>query len=80
MTVLEVANRDAALREWLSQAHGDRLLLTRDGVPAAIVTSVDGLDLEEIATASDPEFWRLINQRRQEPVVSLQEARQALGL
>ncbi len=80
MTVIEVASQDAALREWLSQAHGGRLLLTRGGVPAAIVTSVDGLDLEEIATASDPEFWRLINQRRQEPVVSLQEARQALGL
>jgi prevent-host-death family protein len=78
MNVIEVQGRDAVVAEWLSRARHGRVLLTRRGAPAAVVTSVEGLDIEQVMTASDPEFWRMIAERREEDTVSLSEARESL--
>ncbi len=80
MTVIDVSEQGTALDDLLARAHDGKVLLTRDGKPAAVLTSVEGLDLEQIATASDPEFWRMINERRQQPTVTLVEARESLGI
>ena len=34
------------------------------GKPAAVVLGLESYDAEDLATASSPEFWRMIRQRR----------------
>ncbi|MBM3494937.1 MAG: type II toxin-antitoxin system Phd/YefM family antitoxin [Armatimonadetes bacterium] len=80
MITIEIAGRGPAWGEFLEQARRNPVLLTRNGAPAAVVTSVEGLDLEHILTASSAEFWQMIAERRRDRTVPLTEARSALGL
>jgi hypothetical protein len=41
---------------------------------------VAGADLEDLAWSSDPEFWRMIEERRRQRTVPLAEARRRLGI
>jgi hypothetical protein len=49
---------------------------SRDSFPTA---GTDDLD-EDVPTTPDPEFWKMIQQRRNQSTVSLQELRRSLGL
>jgi len=52
------------LQRVLDSAQDERVVITRDGKPAAVVLGLESYDAEELATASSPEFWRMIRQRR----------------
>ena len=56
---IEQATLDSCVRE----AQDDRVLLTRDGRPVAVVVGVAGLDDEQIALGMSDGFWRLITAR-----------------
>ncbi len=58
--VLEGATLDACVRE----AQGDRVVVTRNGIPVALVVGVEGLDEEQVQLASSDDFWRMIVERR----------------
>ncbi len=64
--VLEQATLDSCVRE----AQGDRVVVTRDGVPVALVIGVEGLDEEQVQLGSSDEFWRLIVERRRQKTLS----------
>lgn len=70
-----VALRDAkeSLSQCIKRAQKERVLITRHGRPAALVIGVEGEELEDLLTAADPEFWRMIEARRREPTISLAE-------
>ena len=63
---MEQATLDACVRE----AQGDRVVVTRNGVPVALVVGVEGLDEEQVQLASDDEFWRMIVERRRQKTLS----------
>ena len=63
---IEQATLDACVRE----AQGDRVLVTRDGLPVAMVVGLEGLDEEQLRLGSSDQFWKLISQRRQQPTVT----------
>ena len=46
-------------------AQSDRVIITREGNPVAIVVGVQGLDEEQTQLGASDEFWKLICQRRQ---------------
>jgi antitoxin (DNA-binding transcriptional repressor) of toxin-antitoxin stability system len=57
----------------VTEATNDRVLITRDGVPVALVLGVEGLDVEQVELASSEEFWSMIAERRRRPLVSRAE-------
>ncbi len=64
--VLEQATLDSCVRE----AQADRVVVTRDGVPVALVIGVEGLDEEQVKLGSSDEFWRLIVERRRQKTLN----------
>ena len=69
------ALRDAkeSLSRYVTRAQKERILITRHGRPAALMIGVQGHDVEDLILAADPEFWRMIEARRREPSLSLEE-------
>jgi len=67
----------------MRRAQSEPVLVTRHGKPAVIIRGVQGEELEDLITASDPAFWKMIMARRRRPVsehVPLDEVRRRLGL
>jgi hypothetical protein len=50
------------------------------GRPAALMIGVEGHDLEDVLLMQNPRFWKMIEARRAEPTVSLDEVRRQLGM
>jgi len=65
----EQTTLDACVRE----AQRERLVVTRNGVPVALVVGVEGLDEEQVQLASSDEFWTLIGERRRQKTLSRAE-------
>lgn len=42
----------------------DRVLIMRHGKPAALLVGVEGEDLEDLLTAANPAFWKMIEESR----------------
>ena len=72
---IEQATLDVCVRE----AQHDRVLLTRDGLPVALVVGIEGLDAEQVGLGSSDEFWRLITERRKQQTMTRSELEQASG-
>jgi antitoxin (DNA-binding transcriptional repressor) of toxin-antitoxin stability system len=72
---LEKAN----LRSCVTQSQSDRVVLTKDGNPVALLIGVQGLDREQIALGASDKFWRLISERRKEPTISRTQLEQKLN-
>jgi prevent-host-death family protein len=77
-----VALRDAKqqLSGCVIRAQRERVLITKQGRPAALMIGVEGHDLEDVLLMQNPRFWKMIESRRAEPTVSLEEVRRALRL
>ena len=63
---IEQANLDACIRD----AQDDRVMITRNGLPVAIVVGVEGFDEEQLRLGADDGFWRLIAVRRQQKTMN----------
>ncbi len=72
MRFVGVREAQAQLSRLVDGSQKERIVLTRHGQPIAVLTGVEGKDLEEVLLAQDPEFRKLIEGRRryQGPLVS----------
>lgn len=66
---IEQATLDACVRE----SQSERVLVTRDGRPVAIVVGVAGLDEDQLQLGASDKFWQLITTRRTQATVSRAE-------
>jgi hypothetical protein len=57
----------------LEAAQHDRILVTRDGQPFAVVYGVAFKDAEDVGYENSPEFWQMIEERRGQPTRPLAE-------
>jgi prevent-host-death family protein len=75
-----VALRDAKqeLSRYVKEAQTERILITTHGRPAAVVIGVSGYTIEEVLTASDPQFWSMVADRRAQPTVSIETVERRL--
>lgn len=65
----------------MDAAQHDRALVTRHGKPAAIIIGVEGEEFEDLMTRSDPDFWKMIETRRNaSKTISIVEMRRRLGV
>ncbi len=71
---------DATLDRCVDEAQRERVILTRNGHPIALVVGVDGLDEEQIRLGSSPEFWELIEKSRGQKTISRDELERRLAL
>jgi hypothetical protein len=60
--------------ELFENAQRRRVVVTRNGVPFALIVGVANKDDEDLQLEFDPEFWRMIQERRRETnYVTLEE-------
>lgn len=54
-------------------AQHERILITKDGEPFAVLAGIAYKDEEDCRLEASPEFWRMIEERRRGPTVPLEE-------
>ena len=59
------------LQQVLDSAQEERVLITRDGKPTAVVLGLESYAAEDLELAGSQEFWRMIEQRRHQGTGSL---------
>ena len=81
MKVVALGQAKNELSAYVDEAQHDRVLVTRHGRPAAIIIGVEGEELEDLLTRSDPKFWQMIETRRKaSKTISSDEMRRRLGV
>ena len=63
---LNETNLDACV----SEAQHERIVITRNGKPVALVVGVAGLDADQLELGSDQAFWEWITQRRRQRTIT----------
>jgi prevent-host-death family protein len=61
MTVVEAA---ANIEQVITSAQKERIVLTRNGRPSAVIVGLEAYDEEDLRLASSPAFWKTIEDRR----------------
>ena len=79
MKTISVRELQKRIRDCVKVSQRDRVIVTRHGIPTALIIGVDGTDWETLALQTNPAFWRLIEKRRAEPTVSLAAVRKLAG-
>ncbi len=73
MKTVPVRDLQKKLKRCIDEAQEGRVVITRRGRPAALLVGVEGKDWETVILETDPSFWKLIQQRRKQPTISLKE-------
>lgn len=69
MKTLKLKDVQAHFETVLDEARSQSLLITRRGNPVALIIGVEGHDLENLLLETDPAFWAIIEERRQQPTM-----------
>jgi antitoxin (DNA-binding transcriptional repressor) of toxin-antitoxin stability system len=69
---IEQATLDACVQE----AQRERVVITRNGIPVALIVGLEGLDEEQMELGSSDEFWKLIAERRRQGAIGRAELEQ----
>ena len=77
MKTISVRALQQHVRDCVTASQKDRVVVTRHGIPAALMIGVEGSDWETLALQTNPSFWRMIEKRRAEPTISLDVMRKA---
>jgi prevent-host-death family protein len=80
MKVVALREAKQRLSGCVVRAQHERVLITKQGRPAALMIGVEGHDIEDVLLMQNPRFWRMIEARRSEPSLSLEEVRTRLGV
>ncbi len=78
MKTIGVRELQQRIRECVDLAQKERVVVTRHGQPAAVVIGVAGQDWESLVLQMKPSFWKMIERRRKQKTLSLQELRKRL--
>jgi prevent-host-death family protein len=80
MKVVALREAKQQLSGCVVRAQRERVLITKQGRPAALMIGVEGQDLEDVLLMQNPRFWKVIEARRTEPTLGLDAARRQLGV
>jgi antitoxin (DNA-binding transcriptional repressor) of toxin-antitoxin stability system len=72
---VERATLDTCIRE----SQSERVVITREGKPIALIVGVEGLDKEQLELGTSDKFWKLIRERRGQGTLSRTELEQRVG-
>ena len=54
----------------INDAQDERVVITRNGKPVALIVGVEGMDEEQLRLGSSDKFWKLIAERRVQKTIS----------
>lgn len=74
MKTVNVRNLQKRIAECVDLAQKERVVVTRNGRPAAILIGVEGQDWEDVVVQANPAFWKMIEERRKEKTIPLAAA------
>lgn len=78
MKTVTVRELQKKIKACLDEAQEDRVVITRRGKPTAVLIGVEGEDWETVILETDPTFWRLVQERRTQPTISIEELKARL--
>jgi prevent-host-death family protein len=67
MKTVGIREAKALLSAYVARSQKERVLIMKHGKPMALLTGVEGKDLEDVVQQSDPAFWAFIQERRRQP-------------
>lgn len=73
MKTISVRDLQKNIKDVVDSAQRDRVVVTRRGSPAAVLLGVEGKDWETVILETSPAFWDLIEARRKEATLSVDE-------
>lgn len=79
MKTINVRDFQKKIRETVEAAQTERVVLTRHGDPVALVIGLEGMEWEDIVLQTSQPFWKLIEKRRRQKTISMQEMRSRLA-
>ena len=63
----------------VAEAQRQRVVLTRDGKPVALLVGLEGLDTEQVGLGSSDAFWSLMAARRGQATLTRAELEERLN-
>jgi prevent-host-death family protein len=78
MKTVAVRQLQQRIKSCLDEAQEDRVVITRHGKPAAILIGVEGKDWETVMLETNPTFWRMVQARRGQSTITLEELKARL--
>lgn len=72
---LEQASLDACIKD----VQNERVVITRNGRPVALIVGVEGMDEEQLQLGSSDKFWKLVEKWRKEKTISRSELERRLN-
>jgi prevent-host-death family protein len=69
----------ANLNSCISDSQHERVVITREGKPVAVIVGVEGLDQEQLQFGTSDKFWKLIAERRSQRTLTRAELEQRLN-
>lgn len=70
--------KNTKLEECVRAAQKERVLLTRNGKPVALIVGVKGMDREQVELGQSDELWALMQKRRAQKTIPLAEVERRL--
>jgi prevent-host-death family protein len=78
MKTVNARDLQKKIKECVDLSQRDQVVITRRGKPTAVMIGVEGKDWEDLVLQGSPNFWKLIEERRKEPTMSIRELRTRL--
>ncbi len=73
-----IGMQEAKLADCVRQARRQVVVLTRRGKPVAVMFGITAMDLEQVESSLDAEFWKMIEERRKQPTITHEELQRRL--
>lgn len=70
--------RQANLDTCVNDAQHERIIITRNGKPVALIIGVEGMDAEQLQLGSNDKFWKLVAERRTQKTLTRAQLEQSL--
>lgn len=78
MKEISVESFSQDLENFLHAAQSERLLVTQEGKPLVVLVGVENKDQEDWSLENSPEFWQMVEQRRNRPTSPLKDLKVSL--
>lgn len=78
MKTVTIRDLQKKIKDCVDEAQQDRIVITRRGKPAAVLVGVEGQEWENVILETNPTFWKLIQRRRKQPTLSLEQLKSQL--
>jgi antitoxin (DNA-binding transcriptional repressor) of toxin-antitoxin stability system len=63
----------------VKDAQSERVVLTREGKPIAMIIGLEGMDQEQLELGSSDAFWKMITARRKQKALTRAELNEAIA-